>query len=341
MLNVIASINSSRRDPDELIQRFIRESFKSKIIADEMKERIQPPDPIDSIVAKMRKPITTDDLDKDWKNLILGKPKGGLKIIDKYTIKERLATKGKRGISFLEFLEDPQLTESQERFLQKLRTDRPDRDDIFNHHVLYKYHHSSIAVFPPSQMSHVLIKHKIDTILDPTMGWGGRMLGAVASMAKGYIGIDSNQNLIEPYHHMKSFVERKNGLNMNIQLYFRDCLSIDYNTLDYDCVFTSPPYYNIETYTDQPHKYKTKQEWNEQFYRPFVTRTYAGLKDNGIYCLNINNEIYEFVKTIIGEADESILLSKQSTMRENAYKEFIYIWKKPDWRDSIEVSICC
>jgi len=339
MLNVVSSINSARKDPELLVKKYLRHSFKSLVFAEEFKERIASPNPVDVIVSKMRLPITTDDLDKDYKNLLLGKTKGGLKIIDKFTMNERLGTKGKRGISFLEFLENPQLTESQERFLQKQRTQHPDRDDTYHYHILYKYAHSSIAVFPPSQMSHILIKHKIETVLDPTMGWGGRLLGAVASMAKGYIGIDSNQNLIEPYHHLKTFVERKNGFNTNIQLYFRDCLSIDYNTLDYDCVFTSPPYYNIETYTDQPQTYKNKLEWNEKFYRPLVTKTYGGLKENGIYCLNINQEIYEFIKTILGDANEKIPLSKPS-MRSNSYEEFIYIWKKPE-RITVEISICC
>jgi hypothetical protein len=45
-------------------------------------------------------------------------------------------------------------------------------------------------------------------------------------------------------------------------------------------VLTSPPYYDIEVYrnADIAELYKTRSDWNDLFYRPLFSRTYAGLK---------------------------------------------------------------
>ena len=40
----------------------------------------------------------------------------------------------------------------------------------------------------------------------------------------------------------------KLGTNTKIKLMFKDALKVDYSKLDYDCVLTSPPYYNVEVY---------------------------------------------------------------------------------------------
>ena len=44
--------------------------------------------------------------------------------------------------------------------------------------------------------------YKPQSVLDFTMGWGGRLIGACAYNVPMYIGIDANKNLIEPYKKM-------------------------------------------------------------------------------------------------------------------------------------------
>lgn len=341
MLAILDAQFKSRSDPDALIRNFMRNNYTANIISVEMRERQSVVDPRKSISEQITNPIGLDDLDRDWNNLLEGKVRAGMKIIDYFTRLERLETKGKNGINFYEFLKDPKLTPSQQAFLSRLEAEDPNSNEVKRMWQLFKFGHSSIAAFQPSQMIYALEKYKVNVILDPTMGYGGRLLGACALGAKQYIGIDSNTDLVLPYHNLKTFVERKNGSNTYISLLFRDCLSIDYKTMEYDCVFTSPPYYTRETYPHQPELWRSKADWNEHFYRPFVTKTFEGLSEHGIYALNINQEIYRFIVTILGEATEQVPLRKVDCFRNNDYREFVYIWIKPpavEIFESIELS---
>ena len=65
---------------------------------------------------------------------------------------------------------------------------------------------------------------------------------------------------------------------------FKDALTVDYSKMDYDCVLTSPPYYNTEVYrgTNQA-KYKTKGDWNKKFYRQLFSKTHKHLKNQNIF----------------------------------------------------------
>jgi len=341
MLSVIEAQMQARSDPDALLRKFMRNSYKANIISSEMKERELPVDPRQDIQKQITKEITAEDLDHDWSNLMDGKARGGLKIVDYFTRIERLETKGKSGISFYEFLKEPNLRPTQQAYLARLEAEDPNSNEVQRMWQMFKYDHSSISAFPPCQMINALEKFKPKVILDPTMGWGGRLLGACALRAKQYIGIDSNTDLMLPYHNLKTFVERKNGMKTYISLMFRDCLSIDYNTMEYDCVFTSPPYYTRETYPNQPHLWRSKKEWNDNFYRPLVNKTYDGLKENGIFALNVNPEIYDFIKTFLGEATEIIPLKKTEIFRNQDYREFVYIWVKPPNVEILELSSPC
>jgi len=330
MLAILEAQHRARQDPDALIRAYIANTMKANIISAEMADRKLPYNARQAIARSITKEITADDLDDDWDNLIDGKARGGLRIVDYFTRLERLATKGKKGVSFYDFLEDPKLRPSQDAFLKKLEIEQPNSNETQRMWLLYKYEHSSISAFPPSQMTNALEKYNINVILDPCMGWGGRLLGACALGAKQYIGIDSNTDLVLPYHNLKTFIERKNGANTYISLMFRDCLSIDYSTLNYDCVFTSPPYYTRETYPHQPELWRSKAEWNELFYKPLITKTWNGLKEQGIYAINVSPEIYQYVITILGQAHEIVPLKKSDCFRANDnYKEFVYIWVKP------------
>jgi DNA methylase len=157
-----------------------------------------------------------------------------------------------------------------------------------------------------------------------------------------YIGVDSNLTLKEPYEKMTSFLNKDKTNTTKIELYFQDALIVDYTSMVYDMVFTSPPYYNKELYKETDttwNKKKTEEEWNETFYRPLFMKTWASLQTGGVYCLNVPLHLYEEVCVpLFGEADEAIemkkynrILPKKEQKQFNVgqkYTEYIYVWRK-------------
>ena len=94
---------------------------------------------------------------------------------------------------------------------------------------------------------------------------------------------------------------------------------------------TSPPYYNVELYNGT--KFRTQEEWNQEFYIPLFTKTYKHLKKGGHYALNVPAEIYESVcLNLFGKADIKIPLKKKAhpknKLTKKGYNEFIYVWVK-------------
>jgi len=180
-------------------------------------------------------------------------------------------------------------------------------------------------------------KFKPHTVLDPTMGWGGRLVGACALNVPKYIGIDLNKDLEKPYSEMKDKLKEL-GTKTEIQLMFKDALTVDYSKLKYDMVFTSPPYYNIEIYKGT--KKQSKEDWDENFYKPLFEKTYKYLENGGHYILNVPIEVYERVCIpMFGKAHILFPLKKiqrgSSTSKtgnkiEIDYKEYIYIWRKKE-----------
>ena len=112
---------------------------------------------------------------------------------------------------------------------------------------------------------------------------------------------------------------------------FKDALKVDYSKLDYDCVLTSPPYYNVEIYEGT--EAKSDEEWEEKFYIPLFSETYKHLKRGGHYILNIPKDLYDNVCVpLFGKANVKIPLKKKAhpknSLTEKDYNEFIYVWKK-------------
>lgn len=252
----------------------------------------------------------------------------GNDVVNKYTAVERLNTAGYQNISFYDVwfnksrLKREKYVKKLLAFYKKTRKGYPDIKVMFRLSNLY---FSSISIFKPLIAMDVYCRFQPKCVLDFTMGWGGRLVGACALNIPKYIGVDYNQKLKAPYNKMCRFLKKHS--TTDVDLYFQDALTVDYSKFDYDLVLTSPPYYNIETYGGN--KQKSKDEWDEKFYRPMFETTYKHLKRGGHYCLNVPEEVYDnvAVKTL-GKPRFKILLPKVKRSTAEKYHEYIYVWQK-------------
>ena len=293
-------------------------------------------------IAKKLKPITEEIAVKDYKDLEdepsippMTSNKGN-KFVDYFTFVERLNTQGKRGINFYDFWEKRDEFSKKNYFQSLFNFNKDHKDYETNIYDIFRLYFGSVNVFKPVIAMEIYNKYKPNSVLDLTMGWGGRLVGATIMDVPNYTGIDLNKKLEQPYKKMLKTI-KKIGTKTKVKLMFKDALKVDYSKLDYDMVFTSPPYYNVETYSGT--NKMTKEEWNNNFYRPLFTKSWNHLKVGGHYILNVPTSVYEEVLIpLLGKADTLIPLRLSarknkkyiSDKGEREYKEYIYVWKKTD-----------
>lgn len=260
-----------------------------------------------------------------------GRTRLGNKVVDAFTFIERLHTKGHQNVSFFDFWEKRHVWRKK-KWVRKTLKFYDDRkiDEIRKFKYIYNLYFSSISIFRPIMAMEIYCKLKCKRVLDFTMGWGGRLVGACALGLDAYYGVDVNTKLKEPYGELVAFLQSEPLHRTTIDVRFQDALDVDYSQMDYDCVFTSPPYYNTETYRGSEGKYHSKEEWNEKFYKPIFQKTFESMKLGGSYCLNVPEYIYNDVCIpLFGTCATKIPLKKgERNPGKDQYKEFVYVWWK-------------
>lgn len=136
--------------------------------------------------------------------------------------------------------------------------------------------------------------HKID-IFDPFAGWGDRGIAAIAQLdhcVNSYTGIDANSNLRAGYERIEKLAQ----LKLKVKFHIADSLTYLRSHQEelkgkFDLVFTSPPYYNYETYSsDNEQSIKGKssyQDWLATFYEPTLKLLATLVKDDGIFIIHV------------------------------------------------------
>ena len=149
-------------------------------------------------------------------------------------------------------------------------------------------------------------------IYDPSAGWGGRILGAMASKKRiHYIGTDPNTDNFIPglnktrYEYVADFFNQ-HGLETNpfweeeknTYHVFQEGSEHIGNHPDFqqykgklDMVFTSPPYFDREQYSeDEAQSFKSYpmyHDWRDNFLKPTLINAYESLRNDRYLLWNI------------------------------------------------------
>ena len=138
---------------------------------------------------------------------------------------------------------------------------------------------------------------KSENVLDFSAGWGDRFCGFYTSeTTKHYVGIDPNLNNHENYLKQEEYYKK-------YQTFFEEpkkatfipqaAEDVDYSEYEnyFDTIFTSPPYFNTERYSDHENqsylRYKQIDAWNEGFLHKALGKMIPTLKKGGILAVNI------------------------------------------------------
>jgi hypothetical protein len=296
-------------------------------------------DELKTEIANKIKDITVDDLEDDMAKLIqVGKEahttssrsRIGNNVVDYFTFRQRLETKGKYDISFFEFIQ--RIEEfKKKKFIQTMLTyykDVKNKNNTKNEYIVLKEVYniciSAINIMRPLNCMEIYTKYKAKRVLNFCGGWGGSAVAAAALNIDAYYGVEINTDLKQPYDNMIQFLETKCATQFENTI--ADAVNVDYSSMNYDTVFSSPPYYFLEKYANNV-KYNSKKDMDDKFYRPLFAKTYNGLQHGGHYIINICKEVYDNVlKGLLGDANESFPLKKSK--RQNNHTEMVYVWVK-------------
>jgi len=189
------------------------------------------------------------------------------------------------------------------------------------------------------------------SVLDFSSGYGGRMLGALTSnMRYSYTGIDPNT---KTYNGLVALGELMTSLGLGSGYAMNHIPSEQFEVEpeSFDAAFSSPPYFNLETYTDEPTQCMNScsniDEWFDKYAEPTIKMLHKVLVKDGLYAVNIAD--YKDGKEEFNIVDRWKKVSEQNGFRyieqidmllnvrpgtgnnklENSYKsEGIYIFKK-------------
>lgn len=132
-------------------------------------------------------------------------------------------------------------------------------------------------------------------ILDTSCGFGSRMLAALLNGAN-YYGFDPNKELFGKLKECESWLRNHNEVS-DSQVCDVHCLGSEVHVPELDgkmdLSFTSPPYFNLEVYSDDGFSSSKNlgdyEAWVKEFVVPTVVNTYRYLKVGGYAMINIKN----------------------------------------------------
>ena len=125
-------------------------------------------------------------------------------------------------------------------------------------------------------------------VYDYSAGYGGRLLGITSSnMRFNYTCVDPNTDTVKYLNYLNTVIQEAIGTKGTII----QSVSEQYQPEGMDLAFSSPPYFNLEKYSDEETQcmvqYKTLDEWFEGYVAPTMGNIYRGLEDDGIFATNI------------------------------------------------------
>jgi hypothetical protein len=178
-------------------------------------------------------------------------------------------------------------------------------------------------------------------VFDPFAGWGDRALGTLFSeTVKTYIGTDPNSLLVPGYSEIRSYA---NKYFQEKKIIFEhtpiETFNYDkyFSSKNIDLVFSSPPYFDYEIYTNESTQSISSHSSSEKWTNWFHTQTYRAfsyLKNGGylVYYLgnsknlDITGNLIEYMKTR-PHAEFKGIIPTISADRKNR-PLFFYVWQK-------------
>lgn len=144
-------------------------------------------------------------------------------------------------------------------------------------------------------------------IIDPSAGWGCRMLTAIAcgDQVSEYVGYDPNKDLAESFKKIMEEMDIYKKCQFHNIEFEKAPVKVGY----YDLGITSPPYFDLEIYSEDVTQSVNKEtlkykDWIDKFYIPYLYNLERAIKNNGKIILYVSNFYHN--KEFINLADKTL-----------------------------------
>lgn len=171
---------------------------------------------------------------------------------------------------------------------------------------------SGYTSFYAEPMIQTLQKYGVKSVYDPCAGWGERLL-ACGINDIAYVGCDINANLHVGYNALIQNYDLR-----LVSVIHGDSGKVDMTNASHNAVFTCPPYYNREIYTDdgaENLKYEDFLSW----WKDVVTNSVSSTTEHFMY--QIDKKHRDDMNEIIVESGfefvEEIIVGKNNVRHEN------------------------
>jgi hypothetical protein len=122
-------------------------------------------------------------------------------------------------------------------------------------------------------------------VLDPSMGWGDRLIASLAMKVKSYTGFDPNKSLHPHYSKIATTFPTSTVKHIPNKFSRKPLGGKLFNF-----VFTSPPFYDVEIYEGTEDDVAgTYREWFDKIYKPYLHNMADSLTPDGVLCVYTSN----------------------------------------------------
>jgi len=181
----------------------------------------------------------------------------------------------------------------------------------------HEFGYSMVTTFMPPYARQIFRHFNAKRILDPCGGWGDRLLGAFSlsnylvsnptnitvprpadNIVEKYVCFDPNPDVFPGYAEIGALMNMPVNADVSTGKYLRFENGFEAHMLpfevgaeqltseSFDLVFTSPPFFEYEIYTESNPTYKN---WLLDFYRPLMVQSHRCVKMGGHVCIHIDN----------------------------------------------------
>ena len=198
----------------------------------------------------------------------------------------------------------------------------------------------SVSNFRPSASRAIYDKYGGNGVTwDPSAGFGGRLLGAISSPTiKHYIACEPSEKTFLGLNKMASCL----NVGKEISLCNVGSEEFDLKDMKVDLVFTSPPYFNTEIYSDEEtqscNKFPEYRDWLDGYLYKTLMTVPEVIKKGGYLIINIANtrnapnlvaDFKQIMKNKKGmELVETLKLSLSLINKQGFKYEPVFVYKK-------------